>query len=104
MEKIYISFMIELAKNADRILPLLEKEISLPNIPFPTLGGEMFWNTTVEYNGWRLQQNMITQHARILDPDNIRRAWGTYAGMERAIRRIVGNNIQECGKWAALQK
>lgn len=57
--------------------------VSLPNIPFPTMGGEFFWNTLAEYNGWRMQQNMFTQHIRIIDPDNIRRAWGDFDGMKR---------------------
>lgn len=93
MENINILFLMELSKNTERILALLDKEISLPNIPFPTMGGQVFWNTTVEYHGWKLQQNMITQHARILDPNDVRRAWGTYTGMEKAIRRILAMDL-----------
>ena len=47
----------------------------LPNINFPTMGGLVFWNDVFSYEGWRIQQNGITQHYRILDPDDIRRAW-----------------------------
>lgn len=64
-------------------------ELSFPNISFPTMGGEVFWNTLAEYNGWKLQQNMITHHARILDSNNIRIAWGTINGMEKAMDRMV---------------
>ncbi len=49
---------------------------SLPNIPVKTMGGKVFWNDLAQSNGWRLQQNMITHHCRILDPNNVRRAWG----------------------------
>ena len=49
---------------------------SLPNIPFPTMGGKVFWNDLVEVNGWRVQKNDITGHCRILDSDDVRRAWG----------------------------
>lgn len=70
---------------------LKNEEISLPNIPTPTLGGEVFWNTLAEYNGWRLQQNMITQHCRIIDQDNVRRAWGTKNGMIKALETVKAN-------------
>ena len=48
----------------------------MPNIKFPTMGGEVFWTDLAEYNGWRVQQNSFTKHCRILDPENIRIAWG----------------------------
>lgn len=73
----------------DKFLKLLDKEISMPNIPMPTMGGEVFWNTLAEYNGWRLQQNMFTHHARILDNNNVRIAWGTINGMKRALYNFV---------------
>jgi hypothetical protein len=62
-----------------------------PNIPFPTLGGEVFWNTLSSYNGWRLQQNMLTNHARILDPDGIRYAWG-----DVCVMKIKFADMMEC--------
>ncbi len=71
------------------LLKILDSELSLPNIPFPTLGGEVFWTNIAEYNGWKFQQNMVTKHARILDENNVRIAWGTYNGMERAMDRLV---------------
>lgn len=49
---------------------------SLPNINFPTMGGNVFWNDLAEINGWRVQRNNITGHCRILDADDVRRAWG----------------------------
>ncbi|MCI9545772.1 MAG: hypothetical protein HFH60_03645 [Lachnospiraceae bacterium] len=88
----YIDVFEELDKNTDvarELLNILDMELSLPNIPFPTMGGEVFWNTLVEYNGWKLQQNMFTHHARILNSDNIRIAWGTINGMEKAMDRMV---------------
>ena len=48
---------------------------TLPNIPFPTLGGKVFWNTLAEKNGWKVQKNMFTGHCRLLDPKNVRMAW-----------------------------
>jgi len=71
---------------------ILDSEISLPNLPTPTMGGQMVWDTLAEANGWRLQQNELTKHCRILDPDDVRRAWGTRKGMEKALE-ILQNSI-----------
>ena len=51
--------------------------IGLPNLKIPTLGGFIFWEDVAEIEGWRMQRNMFTGHWRLLDPRNIRCAWGT---------------------------
>lgn len=89
---LYDDLLKILVKNPETILQLLDKELSLPNIPTATMGGEVFWETLANYKGWRVQQNMFTKHARILRPDNVRVAWGTIAGMQRAMERIVSAN------------
>jgi len=45
------------------------------NIPFPTAGGKVFWNSFC-VNGWKLQENAIFGNWRILAPDDERQAWG----------------------------
>ena len=60
------------------------------------MGGEKFWNTLADYNGWRLQQNMFTKHMRILMPDNIRVAWGTAEEMCKALDKLVEGQKEEC--------
>lgn len=45
------------------------------NIPTKTLGGSFFWNTLDSRGSWKLQRNIITEHYRILDPENVRQAW-----------------------------
>lgn len=77
------------SSESNSLLKILDAELSLPNIPMPTLGGEVFWDNIAEYGGWKLQQNMFTHHARILDSNNIRIAWGTINGMEKAMDRMV---------------
>jgi hypothetical protein len=44
----------------------------------PTFGGEQFWSDEFIYQGWRIQLNALTGLYRLLDPRDIRRAWGTY--------------------------
>ena len=62
---------------------------AMPNIPFKTLGGEVFWTNIQECQGWKLQRNGVTGHYRILDPNNIRRAWGTESAMEDLFSKFV---------------
>lgn len=69
--------------------PSLINRFSMPNINFPTMGGILFWNDIANVNGWRMQQNTLTQHIRILDPDNVRRAWGGLDAMERIFDKIA---------------
>ena len=42
----------------------------------PTLGGLTFWIDVAEIGGWRMQRNIFIGHWRLLDPRNVRRAWG----------------------------
>ena len=46
-----------------------------PNLPTKTLGGNFFWDTLDRRNGWKLQKSRITEHYRILDPEDVRQAW-----------------------------
>ena len=43
--------------------PYLIRKYSMPNINFPTMGGLLFWNDLARCNGWRMQQNTLTQPA-----------------------------------------
>jgi pimeloyl-ACP methyl ester carboxylesterase len=47
------------------------------NLPMPTLGGRQLWADVRWYAGWRVQQHVWTGHSRLLDQNNVRRAWGT---------------------------
>lgn len=49
-----------------------------PNLPTKTLGGREFWGDVAFCQGWRIQQNVFTEHFRLLDPSDVRQAWGTY--------------------------
>jgi hypothetical protein len=48
----------------------------MPNIVTPTMGGNLFWEDMAEIKGWRMQKNIFTEHWRLLDPKNMRYAWG----------------------------
>ncbi|MBE9554289.1 MAG: alpha/beta hydrolase [Proteobacteria bacterium] len=59
-----------------------------PNIPLPTFGGMQFWTDRYIYSGWRIQENAVTGHVRLLDPGNVRHCWGTYAACRAVFERI----------------
>ena len=42
-----LEFLVTHPEAAKRIL---DSEIEMPNIPFPTMGGEVFWTTLAEFN------------------------------------------------------
>lgn len=60
------------------------------NLPLPTMGGEVWWHS-VEVDGWKIQQHKLTKHCRILDPDGIRRAYGS----EEQIASMFPKYLQE---------
>jgi hypothetical protein len=49
-----------------------------PNFPSATLGGTQFWTDELVQGEWRIQQNVLTGHYRLLDDSDFRRAWGTF--------------------------
>jgi len=63
-----------------------------PNIPIGTFGGLQFWSDTYIHAGWRIQTNLMSGHSRLLDPDNIRRAWGSYEVTKTAFDKIRQRN------------
>jgi hypothetical protein len=61
------------------------------NLSWKTLGAEQLWSDELVYGRWRIQRNELTGHYRLLDPSDIRRAWGTdaqcraaFAGLKRS--------------------
>lgn len=60
-----------------------------PNIDIATMGGKVFWKSLKEIEGWKLQQNKTTGHLRILNPSNIRKAWGSKSHLEQAMDIVM---------------
>ena len=83
-EKLIRVALENIAKNPEKL--------KMPNIPLPVMDAGVFWNTIGEGGGYKLEQNMITQHCRILDRSGIRRGWGSEAAMERLMRQMAGCN------------
>lgn len=69
----------------------------MPNIETKTLGGEVWWNTLMNINGWKLQVHKIGGNARILDPHNVRKAWGSRSAMEEKLKRMTSEAFLHVG-------
>lgn len=58
------------------------------NVPTQTLGGRQFWGDVLFFRGWRIQQNVLNKHFRLLDPDDVRQAWGAREECVAALETI----------------
>lgn len=63
-----------------------------PNVPLPTLGGAQLWADVCWCAGWRIQRHALDGHHRLLDPQDVRRAWGEAAACRAVLesRRADG--------------
>lgn len=57
------------------------------NLKLPTLGGKQIWTDHVWRDGWSVQQNVLTGHWRVLDPNNVRHAWGSRAACDAYLQQ-----------------
>jgi len=46
------------------------------NLAWKTGGGMQFWTDHIHRQGYRIQQNAVTGHWRLINPDNVRLSWG----------------------------
>ena len=53
------------------------EEIQRKILTMKTLGGRQFWGDVQFYQGWKIQQNVISKHHRLLDAKDQRHASGT---------------------------
>lgn len=58
------------------------------NLPLPTLGGKQLWADRAVFGGWRIQQSVVTAHHRLLAPNNVRWAWGTFEQCSVVLARL----------------
>ena len=59
------------------------------NLRSKTIGGKQFWTDLRIQDGWRIQQNILTAHYRLLDPKEIRHEWGTLKKCEATFKRFI---------------
>ena len=66
-------------------------DFSLPgldDLAGKTLGGKQFWSDRLVFRDWRIQQNALSKHYRLLDPRNKRHASGSFEECQAALDRV----------------
>jgi pimeloyl-ACP methyl ester carboxylesterase len=58
------------------------------NVATNTLGGRQFWGDVAWFRGWRIQQHVLSGHYRLLDPKDVRKAWGSHQACRDTLRNI----------------
>jgi pimeloyl-ACP methyl ester carboxylesterase len=67
----------ETAQAAEDAHSLKHSKDSTLETVMKTLGGRQFWGDVKFFRGWRIQQNVFTEHFRLLDPKDNRYAYGS---------------------------
>jgi pimeloyl-ACP methyl ester carboxylesterase len=52
------------------------------------MGGVQFWSDDLVFRGWRIQQNALSGHYRLLDDRDFRRAWGTFEQCQARLEEL----------------
>lgn len=61
----------------------------LPNVPMVTAGGQQMWTDVRYLHDWRIQQHALTGHHRLINPDDVRRAWGSLEACENQLAEVA---------------
>ncbi len=88
---------LSILQNLSRYQNEIERIGDLPNLEMSTAGGKMWWDDLEEKDGWRIQKNKITGHARILDSNDARMAWGSPEVMMEKFKRLIRGEFLEPG-------
>ena len=61
---------------------------ALPTVEGEVMDSGLWWDTLAETNGWKLQRNKVTGHGRIINPQKVRKAWGTVEDMALSFEKV----------------
>ena len=84
----YLQRFQECVEKNDFHCPIVIVPQDYTNADFPTLGGYFWWYEIDSQDGWRLQQNALFGHCRILDASGTRRAWGRLKNLRAAFEKV----------------
>ncbi|MCA9065275.1 MAG: hypothetical protein KDA96_19535 [Planctomycetaceae bacterium] len=63
-------------------------DLEIPQSGMPTLGGMQFWGDVRFLQGWKIQENVLTGHFRLLNPDQRRFASGSREVCDRMLEAV----------------
>ncbi|QDT91186.1 Alpha/beta hydrolase family protein [Gimesia algae] len=64
------------------------EKYSAKELVMKTMGGRQFWGDVQFFQGWKIQQHVISQHYRLLDPKDQRHASGSLADCQQRLEEI----------------
>ncbi len=73
-----------------------------PNFKMPTMGGKQLWSDYRWFHGWKVQKNLVTGHWRLLDPANMRLAWGGREQCLEALQQILSSDERQAPEQVTL--
>ena len=76
---------------------LLKPSGDRPNKEVKISDKQYFWKDIRQEKGYRLQCNLLDNHARILDENNVRKATGTLSAMEEKFERLLSGSFLKPG-------
>ena len=78
-----------LANNPEAIGKLCDYVGAMPNLEMKTMGGLVWWEDLANVNGWRIQRHKLFGNCRILDSNDVRKAWGGEEAMTKAFQMLL---------------
>ncbi len=57
-------------------MAVIIKSFSKKKINLPKISGDLMWIEINTVSGWKLQENILTHHCRLVSPSNVIKAWG----------------------------
>ena len=78
----------ETPPNSNPLTNILKSPLNF-NLRSKTSGGNQFWTDLRIQDGWRIQQNILTDHYRLLDSKNFRHEWGALKKCEATFQRFI---------------
>ena len=60
----------------------------LPNMELKVANAGIWWKTLEVWEHWQLQRHVLTGHFRILDGNDVRKAWGGEQKMRMAFAKL----------------
>ncbi|MCA9006917.1 MAG: alpha/beta fold hydrolase [Planctomycetaceae bacterium] len=77
---------------AEEISPSAAKKTielnSAKELVMKTMGGRQFWGDVQFFQGWKIQQHVISKHYRLLDPQDQRHASGSLTDCQKRLQEI----------------
>jgi pimeloyl-ACP methyl ester carboxylesterase len=73
---------------ADESAPTHDSSGGNVNVKTWTGGGQQFWTDELLFHDWRIQRHAVTNHCRLLDAQNVRHAWGTFAHCQDELEEL----------------